>query len=534
MNTNRECRVYDQLGRLTKAIFPHGETINKSYLEGKIGQDFIESKTFTLTPDGMPAVAELPKRSNGDFKNKAMMVKLSSGKLIGWGDNSTGVLCNGIQSNTSSLPQEPLFDPSTTVPPFSATIVDWVFTNANLYVVYSNGWVYSGGANDYGQLGHGDLMARPFLKRIESFISGNLKIIKVWADGGYATLNGGGCVYFQADDYSMYGCGLNTAGNLGNSINPTTNQQIAQPCVGIAHTSTQFVVDVQIAVVGTSVSTYMIFNTRALFVAGYNSQYQLGVGNSTANVSGGFITALQESPVGPPSSGPASTDAISVSPGTTACSPFATTQQNTAFNLFVTGALVGTITSTIFSVDSLTTVSHPHPMKIESGGGQHGFAYALYLDNGLLHTWGYNSQNNLFQNTTTNPAPFAVASNRPVGTVAKVLMSKGQQGLTTTAQMALIMASGQVVYAGADVGQQGIPDSSGAYSALPMPNFLLDGSDSIVDACVHGTGLTQRWFILTANGKLYACGDNSYGLCSGGRLTPVTMAQNLWRRIAFS
>jgi alpha-tubulin suppressor-like RCC1 family protein len=115
-------------------------------------------------------------------------------------------LCNGIETATNSLPQRVVFDPTTTVPPSTATIVDWAFTNANLYVVYSNGWVYSGGSNTYGQLGHGDTTDRAYLKRIEYFVTNALSVTKVWANGGFGTTNGGGPVYFQASDFSMYGC----------------------------------------------------------------------------------------------------------------------------------------------------------------------------------------------------------------------------------------------------------------------------------------------------------------------------------------
>src|SRR5271163_1181410 len=102
----------------------------------------------------------LPKRNQGDFTNGAMVLGLPVGSfsgpsaIFGWGNNTTGALANGLTGTTSVPIQEAVFDPNTTLPPSGSTIADWAFTNANLYVLFSNGWVYSAGDNTYGQLGH--------------------------------------------------------------------------------------------------------------------------------------------------------------------------------------------------------------------------------------------------------------------------------------------------------------------------------------------------------------------------------------------
>ncbi len=98
--------------------------------------------------------------------------------------------------------------------------------------------------------------------------------------------------------------------------------------------------------------------------------------------------------------------------------------------------------------------------------------------------------------------------------------------------MTLLSANGELTYAGADVGQKGVPQTSPGGS-LPEPAFIADAADTIVDLFVHGAGLAQRWFILTGLGDLYACGDNTDGICTGGIAGPTPTANAVWARISF-
>jgi YD repeat-containing protein len=152
---------YDQLGRLVNATFADGAMVTYNYDPMGNRSSVVEVPASSSTSCCPPTVTAFSKRIAGDFKNDGMVVLLSTGELIGWGDNTTANLCNGIEAATMSLPQRMVFDPLSTPPPSTATIVDWVFTNANLFVVYSNGWVYSAGDNTYGQLGRGDTTDRP-------------------------------------------------------------------------------------------------------------------------------------------------------------------------------------------------------------------------------------------------------------------------------------------------------------------------------------------------------------------------------------
>ncbi len=280
MSSNNKTYTYDDQGRLVHVVFPNGTSVKHSYDQAGKKTTSVEMPQLTPMTYSPPTVTAFPKRISADLNNNPMVVMLSTGELIGWGDNTTGVLCNGIQAATNSPPQRLVFNPDTTVPPSTATIVDWAFTNANLYVVFSNGWVYSGGSNTYGQLGQNDTTNRPYLTRIEYFVTNSLTVTKVWAAGGYSTTNGGGAVYFSVTGGTqpLYGCGLNLAGNLG--INTITNTLVPTACLN-TNSATGTIVNVAVATEGTSASCFVLFSSGALLVAGYNVQGQLGIGTTT-------------------------------------------------------------------------------------------------------------------------------------------------------------------------------------------------------------------------------------------------------------
>ena len=533
MSTGIAAYSYDSLGRLVQVTFPNGAQAIYSY-DSMGNRTTVLEVPATITPDCCPpTVSALPKSLHGDLLNSAMMVKLSTGELIGWGDNTTGALANGVAAATNAPAQRLLFDPNTTLPPFDATIVDWSFTNANLYVVFSNGWVYSAGKNDYGQLGHGDTVARPQLKRIEYFVTQGKSITKVWALGGFYSTNGGGCVYFQASDFNMYGCGANTSGNLGNAATPTSNVSTPAPCAGIPITPNH-VVDVAIGVVNNlEFSAFMLFDNGALKVAGDNGTGQLGIG-STTNQTGSFVDAKKTGSV--PITNVASVSANGGRSSTTNGGNALVV--DTSGNVWTTGynaqgqlGLSDTTQRTLFTqVTALSNIT-----KAEIGGGRTSYAYALNAA-GQLYTWGYNGQNNLFRNNTTTPVSTPSLAPFVPGVISKVFFPNGDGLSSSGAQLIVLTTSGQLTYAGADNGQIGIDSAvnPGAYKYIPTPRQFLDGTETIADIFVHGSQGTQRLFILSNTGNLYACGSNLDSICTGGVASDVMAANVLWFKINFS
>ena len=546
MTSDNPVYTYDQLGRLSQVVWPNGALVTFGYDKMGNRTTVVESAALAPTRPVVPTVAAPPKRSQSDFKNNPMVVLLSSGELVGWGDNATGALANGTIAATDSLAQRVVFDPNTTVPPSTAKIVDWAFTNADLYVVYDNGWAYSAGDNAYGELGHGDLVARSALKRIESFITAGVSVTKVWAQGGYTTTNGGGSAFFLTSDFRLWGVGLNTAGQLGTGAVTNVSTPVDVSNVSghvLDQTSASHVIDVKMATVSTFISTYLLFGGTSpgkVMVAGYNVQGQLGT-NVVTNQTAGFVPAQDSTGAsfGPSPLNPAV--AISANGGSTASGNALILDANgnvwtSGYNLHGELGQGAGITTNYKQFTKVAALSGIATAKL--AGGLYGYGYAITTA-GALWTWGSTNQNQIFKNltsTTAQPLPAAVLpANMPAGVIAQVFHSRGQQGLATTGQLILVMTDGRIAYAGADVGQLPIDNTvtPGAYSLIAMPAFILNGSDTIADIFVHGTGLLQRWFILTGSGRLFASGNNADAICAGGVATAVAVVSSVWQEISF-
>jgi len=497
---------YDSLGRLTNATFNDGAMATYNYDKEGNRTSVVEVAATTGV-----TVAALPKKLYGDFNYNPMIVMLSTGQLVGWGDNTTGALANGepppLTANYS-LTQRVTFDPNTTVPPSSATIVDWAFTGGNLYVVFSNGWAYSAGANSYGQLGQGDTTARQWLKRIEYFVNNSITVTKVWSGSSRSASQNGGCVFFQSSTYNMYACGLNTAGNLGNASTPTSNVSTPAPCAGVP--TSPNVLDVQMSSNGTNFSTFLVMSDGTVLVAGLNGNGQLATGN-TANVTGSFVNAKHTGNTN------VSTCAFLRANGnsTTGCY---TMLVDTTGNVWGTGfngtgelGLGNTTNQTLFT--QATALSNIRDLGVT---GAPGYGYAIN-SSGTLFTWGYNAANNQFRNNTTSPVTTPSTPPYTPGTVSKVFLPRGEM-LGTNAQMIVLTTTGKLAFAGATDDQIAIPNTAtpGAYSFIPTPVEFLNGAETVADLFVHGTQATQRWFILSNLGNLYACGSNVGGICTGG------------------
>jgi len=63
----------------------------------------------------------------------------------------------------------------------SRDVVKMACGSRHSVAVTSDGCVYSWGSNDYGQLGHGDLVSRDCPTVIECFIADNVRVVDVFA-----------------------------------------------------------------------------------------------------------------------------------------------------------------------------------------------------------------------------------------------------------------------------------------------------------------------------------------------------------------
>lgn len=530
MSTNKATYEYDSLGRLIKVTFPSGAQNTYEYDALGNRTTVLEIPGTGLTGPSIPTVASLPKRQFGDFKNNSMVLKLSDGRLIGWGECTNGNLANGIDAtNTNALAQRLTFDPNTVMPPSGTTIVDFALTNANIYLVMSNGWAYAAGANAYGQLGMSDTVQRFQLKRIDYFV-GLKTITKVFAAGSYQATDGGGCAIFMASDYTLYGVGNNLAGNLG--LGDTTNRSTPVQMTGIPITPNH-AVDVVLSGTNTHFSTYVLMSDGSLLVAGANTLGQLGA-SSTSNIST-FTTAKITG--GTPLT---NVTAISANGGYSAAVAGNAIALDSSGYCWSTGRNakgelgIGNTTnkSEFTQIPSFGGPTNPI-VKVEIGGGYNSYAYAIRAD-GKLFTWGYGQQNNLFQNNTTSSVTSPVEATAKPGAAAKVFFPRGNN-LGTNAQLILLTTGGILCFAGQSNGQLAIDNTAtpGAYKFVPTPEQILIGDEDIVDLFVHGSGTAQRWFILTDLGNLYASGSNTDSVATAGLSSDAMTANVSWYKISF-
>ncbi len=460
----------------------------------------------------------LPKRGFGDFTSQAMTLLANAQAVFGWGNNTTGALAAASVANLTLPLQQTLFDPNTTMPYPGATVVDWAFTNGNLYVVFSDGTVYSAGDNTYGQLGKGDNTARPYLSRIEYFVTNGITVQQVWAAGAGADTNGAGCVYFQTfggppGGNALYACGANTAGNLGNGT--TGNLNLPTMCNGIM--TVAVATNVVLATVsGNNFSAYVLTSDGQLWVAGANGYGQLGV---TPNPqSSGFIHALTST-----GSNMSNIQSISATGGGSyGVSALALDSSGTVWttgynNYGKLGLNTNPNNTNRFTAINAAWFNNTPILQAAIGGGYAGYAYAID-ESGVLWTWGYNAQNNLFLgNTTQQNKPTSTAAILPAGTVGSLFFPR-EEGLGGNSQLfALLANSTQIIYAGLNNGQSGVAAPGGAYKYIPLPPLqtALEG-EIIQTVYVHGTSTTQRLFVLTTLGNLYSFGANASSVCTGG------------------
>lgn len=383
-------------------------------------------------------------------------------------------------------------------------IVDLAVGYYNIACVTNKGYVYTGGANNFGQLGHGDTVSRPFLKRVEYFVTTNVQqITKVYlpTDGGF-NFN---AAFFLTASGQVWGAGYNLDGGLGNAtvVNQSTPVR-AGTLTGITGLS----------VSGTYASVYAWNAAGQLYVWGRNSDYgQLGIGN-VVNQSAPVASLTNVKKV------------VSVSSNYFNGTNHTTTMGAYAIALKNDGTVWGTGSNTQgqlgvgdATVRNAWTQATTAPVATDvfiGGGGYYGQTFAINAA-GFVFGCGYNFNGSLSLGNTTQSNVFVqpILPTGAQGTISRVVSYAASR---VTGSFFVSASQNKAWFAGSPLGAihcnlnaSAIANITTAVEVMLPPNVVIKDI-WCADVRVDGTfeGGAALWILSTA-GELYAAGDNTYG-----------------------
>jgi alpha-tubulin suppressor-like RCC1 family protein len=356
------------------------------------------------------------------------------------------------------------------------------------YALTADGEVWSWGYNNYGQLGHGDTVNRASPKRIEFFVTNNIKIAKVIPSR--PNYFDHASVLFLTTDGKVYGCGYNNFGQLGNGT--IANQLTPVRCGSLTDI-------VQVALGGMPHHAYAVQSNGDLWVWGYNNAGQLGLGDVTtrqtpilhpslnnvvkAVAAGGYNTA-GKAPMGH--------GLILRSDGTI---------WSAGYNGYGQLGLGDTTDRTSF-----TQITHTDSFTdIFAGDGNYATSGAIN-DQQEIYLWGYNGYGQCGSGDTANQLSPFKPSGAFQGHVTKSLLGGG-----VSTEGCVLQAENQLWAAGYNAnGNLGLGHATNVNTFQKIVGI----SGTIQEWNTFGNGSAWGIGVLYDDGRVDACGDNnSYGEC---------------------
>jgi len=368
-----------------------------------------------------------------------------------------------------------------------------------VYAITNKGYVYAGGYNGYGNLGHGDTTNRDHLRRIEHFVTTNPKSI-AGLRVGYDNYWQYTCVFFLTSAGELFACGYGSDGQLGNGS--TANQSLPVR-VGTLTGMTGLTVSASLA------SLYAWNTAGQLWVWGRNAEGQLGLGDAVARSSPVLSTLTSISKVASAAGGYWN----GTNHGSVAAMALALKTDGTVYavgsNL---GGSLGVGDANARNAWTLVAGGLNNVTDIALAGAGYTSSFALRTD-GRVFAWGFNDRGTCATGDfTQRNAPVECAL--PTGMQGKITKIIGCGGSRYNAAFFLasdnrLAASGANNWGNHGASWYGFGAANGAQE-VPLPagvtvQDLRAGDNNYAEA-----GLAS--WLLATSGELYAAGYNGYGI----------------------
>jgi alpha-tubulin suppressor-like RCC1 family protein len=353
----------------------------------------------------------------------------------------------------------------------------------------NTGRVYGCGFNNKGQLGLGNTNTGPTTPTLLNTSPFNTLTISAVSCGYEHTM-------FLTNTGRVYGCGLNTSGELGLG---NTTSPVSTPT--LLNTSPFNTVTIS-AISAAGNYTLFLTNTGRVYGCGLNTSGELGLGNTTSPVS--TPTLIDSSPF----------NTLTISAIATGCTAHSIFLTNTG-RVYACGnngyGKLGTGNTTNQSTPTLLNTSPFNTLTITSIAC--GSFHTLFITNtGRVYSTGYNGFGELGHGDTTNRSTPALIDSSPFNSLT-ITAAAGGEYLSF-----FLTNTGRVYSCGMnDVGQMGVGDTTNRST----PTLLNTSPFNTLNIYAIAGGFRNCSFI-TNNGNAYSTGHNVYGQLGIGNNTNVS------------